>query len=88
MVRLLKKQEEDIKKARRKTANEKAVIIERAISAGMGNAESLPGIIYERSRLFSSSRTDFRNCRGSISNRIKTTGKIHFEALTEAPYFQ
>ena len=42
-----KKREEYLEKARRQTAIEKAAIIERAISAGMGNAESLPGIIYE-----------------------------------------
>ena len=47
MLRFLKKQEEDIERARCQTAIEMAVIIDRAISAGMGSAESLPGIIYE-----------------------------------------
>lgn len=47
MLGWLKQQEEDIERARRKTAIEREVIIERAITAGLGTAETLPVIIYE-----------------------------------------
>jgi|GEM_PF-2951383 len=47
MLGWMKEQEENIEKARRKTAIEKAVIIERAITADIGTAETVPGIIYE-----------------------------------------
>ena len=42
-----KEREESIERARRQTAIEKEVIIERAIAAGIGTAETLPGLIYE-----------------------------------------
>ena len=42
-----KEREENLERARRQTAIEKAVIIERAIADGIGTAETLPGIIYE-----------------------------------------